>query len=133
MNVPDGLQYTDRQEWLRLEGAAGRVGLTDPLQGRLGPIVAIELPSEGLALKCGDLAAVVRSESRTHEFLTPISGTVTAVNTRLATEPGLINTDPYAGGWLVTLRIEAGEEIEHLRDADTFRKMLAAIREPDSP
>ena len=131
MMIPDDLQYTDQDEWVRLEGEHASVGITEHRQAALGPLIAVEPVAVGSSLRRGDLAVTLRSQASVHTLAAPLSGTVVAVNTRLASEPGLINADPYGEGWLLKFRIEAGEEIEHLRDASFYSEQIAAAEVSD--
>ena len=38
-------------------------------------------------------------------MLAPVTGTVIAVNDALGSAPGLVNDDPYGGGWLAKVRV----------------------------
>ena len=44
MKIASGLYYTKDHEWVRLEGDAAYVGITDFAQHQLGSIVFVELP-----------------------------------------------------------------------------------------
>jgi glycine cleavage system H protein len=48
------------------------------------------------------------------------------VNSKLESDPGLVNRDPYGEGWLFTLRVEAGEQIENLKEASQYRELISA-------
>ena len=45
MNIPNNLKYTKEHEWLKVEGDAAYVGITNFAQEALGDIVFIELPN----------------------------------------------------------------------------------------
>ena len=47
MNIPDDLRYSAEHEWVRVDGATVRVGITDYAQDALGDIVYVELPAVG--------------------------------------------------------------------------------------
>jgi glycine cleavage system H protein len=51
-----------------------------------------------------------------------VSGTVTAVNTDLNTNPGLVNADPYGKGWIVKLKATDPGEAGKLLSADDYEK-----------
>jgi glycine cleavage system H protein len=125
MSSPDELQYTKRHEWVRLEGGDAVIGITDFLQSLLGTIAEVELPSPGQALRHGDAAAQLRSVVSQHVLTAPLSGTVVEVNEAAAKNPRLISEDPIRAGWLFKMKVEAGEEIEHLLDAGTYHKQNA--------
>ena len=126
MNVPEHLQYTETHEWLRLDGETATAGITDHAQAELTDIVYVELPKIGAALTAGGPAAVVESVKAASDIYAPISGTVIEVNTALESDPGLVNRDPYGEGWLFKLKIEAGEQIETLKEAAQYRELIAA-------
>jgi glycine cleavage system H protein len=126
MNVPEHLQYTETHEWLRLDGETATVGITDHAQAELTDIVYVELPKVNANLTAAQPAAVVESVKAASDIYSPIGGMVVEVNTALETDPGLVNRDPYGEGWLFQLRIEAGEQIETLKEAAQYRELIAA-------
>jgi glycine cleavage system H protein len=126
MNVPEHLQYTETHEWLRLDGETATVGITDHAQAELTDIVYVELPKIGTALTAGQAAAVVESVKAASDIYAPIGGTVLEVNGALEADPGLVNRDPFGEGWLFRLRIEAGEQIETLKEAAQYRELISA-------
>ncbi len=125
MNVPDNLSYAKSHEWLRLDGETAAVGITDHAQAELTDVVYVELPEVGAQVKAGDQVCVVESVKAASDIYTPISGTVTAVNDALTSNPALINTDPYGAGWIYQIKIEAGEEIEELKSAVQYREQIS--------
>jgi glycine cleavage system H protein len=126
MNVPEHLQYTETHEWLRLDGETATVGITDHAQAELTDIVFVELPAIGTALTAGQPAAVVESVKAASDIYSPIGGAVVEVNPALEADPGLVNRDPFGEGWLFRLRIEAGEQIENLKEAAQYRELISA-------
>lgn len=109
-------KFTQDHEYIRVDGETGIVGITNYAQEQLGDIVFVELPAIGKVLKKGDEAAVVESVKAASEIYAPVSGTVTEVNDALSGEPGLINTDPTAGGWIYKIAISDAGEIDTLLD-----------------
>lgn len=109
-------KFTLDHEYIRVEGSTGIVGITPYAQEALGDIVFVDLPSVGKVLKKGDEAAVVESVKAASEIYAPVSGTVTEVNAELSGTPGLINTDPEAGGWIYKIAIADSAEIDGLLD-----------------
>lgn len=109
-------KFTPDHEYILVEGTTGTVGITNFAQEQLGDIVFVELPAVGKVLKKGDEAAVVESVKAASEIYAPVSGTVTEVNEALNGEPGLVNADPEAGGWMFKLAIADASEIDGLLD-----------------
>ncbi|KFC67326.1 Glycine cleavage system H protein [Devosia sp. LC5] len=109
-------KFTPDHEYIRVEGATGIVGITQFAQEALGDIVFVELPSVGKVFKKGDEAAVVESVKAASEIYAPVSGTVTEVNDTLTGEPGLVNQDPAAAGWMFKIAIADASELDGLLD-----------------
>lgn len=114
-NVPQDLKYAETHEWLRVEGENATVGITDHAQAELTDIVYVELPAIGAKTEAGKAIAVVESVKAASDIYAPVSGTVTAVNTALASNPALVNTDPYGEGWLFKLKTANSSEIAALK------------------
>ena len=104
MNYPKELKYTKEDEWLKIEGDTGTVGITDYAQNALGDIVFVELPKPGASVEAGKSFGTVESVKAVSELYSPISGTVTAVNTELADAPEKVNADPY-GAWMIKVKL----------------------------
>ena len=105
-NVPAELQYTKEHEWIR-EGQGGtfQIGITDFAQGALGDIVYIQLPKVGQNVRAGEVCGEVESTKSVSEIYSPLTGTITAVNSALDAAPELINQDPYVGGWIAEISV----------------------------
>lgn len=121
MNIPEDLQYTKDHEWLSIDDATMRIGITDYAQDQLGDIVFVDLPEVGSELGSGDVFAEVESTKSVGEVYAPVSGTVTARNEALMDTPELVNQDPYGEGWLIELTVSAPPE--DLLDAEAYRAL----------
>lgn len=113
-------KFTSDHEYIRVDGTTGIVGITNYAQEQLGDIVFVELPSVGKVLKKGDEAAVVESVKAASEIYAPVAGTVTEVNEALTGEPGLVNADPEAGGWMFKIAIADAGEVDGLLDVAAY-------------
>lgn len=122
MNVPSDLQYTEHDEWIRVEGNTLTIGISDYAQDQLGEIVHIELPEVGDSIASGDAACEVESVKAVAEVYSPVSGTVVAVNEGLDDEPEKVNEDPY-GSWLV--KIETDEALSGTMDAAAYTAKIS--------
>ena len=122
MSAP--LKFTKDHEWLRLESDTATVGITPYAQEQLGDLVYVELPALGSDLKKGAQAAVVESVKAASDVYAPVSGEVTAVNEQLASEPGLVNSDPMGGGWLFKIKLGDASEVETLMDEAAYKELI---------
>jgi glycine cleavage system H protein len=90
--------------WARVDGKDVTIGVDELVPAVLGPVEAVELPSAGWRVACGDTLFRLRRGGRVVELPAPVSGTVLAGNSALEREPGLVNEDPFRRGWAVRLR-----------------------------
>lgn len=120
-NIIDGLRYTKDDEWVRLEGEEGVVGITDYAQDALSDIVFLELPDVGSAYAAGDEFGVVESVKAAAELNMPVAGEIVAVNEALLDTPELLNTDPFGEAWLVRITINDPAAVDQLMDAAAYR------------
>jgi glycine cleavage system H protein len=124
MDVPETLRYTADHEWLRLESHEAVVGITAFAAEELGDIVFVELPAVGRRLEVGEAFGVIESVKTASDLYAPLGGQVVAVNEDLASQPELVNTAPYAAGWMVRLRLDDPAAADDLLDAGTYRAQL---------
>ena len=125
MNIPEGLRYTRQHEWVLIDGESARIGITDLAQDALGNIVHVQLPTLGQAVRSGASAVEVESSKSVSDIYSPVSGSVVLVNESLATEPGLVNSDPYGSGWLYEVQMSYDETLEGLLTASEYRALVS--------
>jgi len=124
--IPDALRYTKDHEWVRAEGDRWRVGITSFATKELGDVVMVELPKVGDAIERAAAVGTIESVKAVSELYAPISGRVTAINEALASEPELVNNEPYGGGWMIEVEPSNRAELDELLTADAYGKLLAA-------
>lgn len=126
-NIPGDLRYTKSHEWLRsLPDGSIEIGISDHAQAALGDLVFVEVPEAGRSLSAGDACAVVESVKAASDVYIPVGGEVLAGNDLLATQPELINQDPYGQGWILRLRpIDAAGGAD-LLDATAYAAEVAS-------
>jgi glycine cleavage system H protein len=119
------LRFTKDHEWLRLDDGVATVGITSYAQEKLGDLVFVELPPVGAKFEMGAAAATVESVKAASEVYAPVSGEIVAVNDRLESEPGLVNSEPTGNGWLFKLRISDSAELAKLLDEVAYKALTA--------
>ena len=120
-------RYTKDHEYIRIEGDAGTVGISDYAQAQLGDVVYVELPSVGKTLAKGDEAAVVESVKAASEVYAPVSGEVLEVNSDLEGTPGTVNEDPAGRGWFLKLRVTNPGELDGLMTEEQYQEYVKSI------
>jgi glycine cleavage system H protein len=123
MNIPPDLKYTKNDEWVKVDGKTGTVGITDYAQEQLSDIVFVEIiAAEGESLKQGDACATVESVKAAADVYMPVSGKVISVNESLPEKPEVVNTDPYGAAWMVKVELSNPGELDGLMDAEAYQK-----------
>lgn len=124
MELLGNLKYTKEHEWVRVENDIATVGITDYAQGELGDIVFVELPEVGTKVEQMKPFGVIEAVKAVSDIFSPLSGEVTEVNTRLESEAGIINKDPYDQGWIIKIKISVPEELDNLLSVEDYRKLI---------
>jgi len=117
--------YTEDHEYITVDGNTGTVGISDYAQNQLGDVVFVDVPEVGAKFAKGDEVAVVESVKAASEIYAPASGTVTAVNEKLADEPGLVNTSPAGDGWFFKIELDDAGDLEGLMNEDAYKAHTA--------
>lgn len=127
METPANLQYTKEHEWVRREGAACVIGITDYAQHELGDVVFVELPQAGRMLKKGESFATLESVKAVSDVYAPISGKVVARNESLSVSPETVNKAPYGDGWLISIEPADAAEAAALMTADAYSQYISGL------
>jgi glycine cleavage system H protein len=124
-NIPSDLRYTKSHEWVR-QGPSGsaEIGISEHAQSALGDLVFVEVPEAGRTVAAGEACAVVESVKAASDVYSPVSGKVTAGNAALASQPELLNQDPYGAGWLFRLQTNSPMDDAALMSAADYAKYL---------
>ena len=59
------------------------------------------------------------------ELISPLSGSITAVNTELEDHARIVNEDPLHEGWLIEVEMADEAELEDLMDLDEYEEFAA--------
>ena len=128
MNIPSNLKYTKDDEWIRLEGEFGYIGITDYAQHELGDITFIDIDPDlvGEVLEAEEVFGAVEAVKTSAELMMPVAGEVVEVNEALADEENakLVNTDPYGEGWMLKIKVSDVAELENLLDAAAYEEKI---------
>lgn len=119
----EDLLFSKEHEWVRIEGDAATIGITDYAQNALGDIVYVELPKVGSTIAQFANVGVIESVKAVSDLFTPISGEVVAVNAALDADPAAVNREPYGAGWLLKVRPSKPAETESLLSLAEYEKI----------
>ena len=126
MNVPENCKYTDKHEWIRVEGDIAFVGITEYAQGELGDIVYIEIETEGEKLAKGEVFGTIEAVKTVSDMFMPVSGEVLEFNTKLEDEAELVNKDPYGDGWMIRIGYDNPADLDELLTPEQYRELISA-------
>ena len=123
--VPGDLRYTKEHEWVRVAGDEATIGVTQYAADQLGDIVFVELPAIGKVLAQFATFGVVESVKAVSDLFAPVTGEVTATNDALASQPELVNSDPFGGGWMVKVALHDTAQLDDLLDPAAYEQLVA--------
>jgi glycine cleavage system H protein len=126
MNVPENLRYTEKHEWIRMEGKEAYIGITDYAQGELGDVVFVEIETLGEKLSKGEAFGTIEAVKTVSDLFMPASGEVLEINPGLNDEPGIVNKDPYGDGWMIRISVTNTGELDSLLSPADYEAMISA-------
>ena len=125
MSNPQHLTYSKEHEWLTaVEDGVATVGITEFAATALGDVVYVQLPEVGDTVTAGDTCGELESTKSVSDLYSPASGEVVEANQAVVDDPSLVNSDPFAGGWLFKIRIDGAPE--GLLSADEYSAFTGA-------
>ena len=119
--------YLKTHQWVKVDGDEATIGVSSYITEELGDITYVELPKEGSDLIVGDTIGVIESVQETSDVLSPMSGTVIAVNKYLNDDPGLVSISPEEKGWMCKLDNINLDELDDLMTEEQYRKYLRTL------
>ena len=124
MEYPEQLRYTAEHEWVAVDGARARIGITDYAQDALGDVVYVQLPEVGTTVAAMAACCEVESTKSVSDIYAPVTGTVAEVNDSLGDAPEQLNQDPYGAGWIFSIDMSEPSEVDRLMDAAAYRRLV---------
>jgi glycine cleavage system H protein len=124
MQFPADLRYTKDHEWIKLDGTTATIGITDFAQSELGDIVYLDINTVGSSLAAEAVFGTVEAVKTVSDLFLPMAGTITEVNPALASNPELVNTDPYGQGWMVKVTVNNAADFEQLMTSEAYAKLV---------
>src|SRR5437016_13628092 len=110
--MADVLKFTEDHLWLRVEGNRAQLGISEYGQAELGEVIAVELPDGGDEVEKGEPFGELESVRTVSELLSPLTGTVTGINSGVEDHPAIVNEDACDVGWLVEDNVQDEAESE---------------------
>ena len=122
--VIEGLYYSESNEFVRVEGNYGFIGITDYAQNALGNVVYVDMPEVDDEVTAGEEFGAVESVKAASDLFAPVSGTVVEINEALEDQPELINQDAFEN-WIIKVELSDKSELDALMDAAAYEAFCA--------
>ena len=113
--------YSEEHLWARPKHPHIRLGFDDLVSNLAMEADSIQLPPVGSSLKKNQVLAEIAAAGKKAKVLSPLTGTVSAVNRDVEETPKLAWRDPYRRGWLLMIEPVHPEEISHLYSGESAR------------
>ncbi len=127
MEVVEHYLFTKEHEWINVEEDTATIGITDYAQSALGDITFVELSEVDRDVEQFEQFVSVESVKAASDIYSPMSGRVIEVNTKLESDPGLINRSCYEKGWIAKISIKDLDERSNLMIAAEYQKFLEGL------
>ena len=126
VEIPNGLYFDKSHTWAFMEkDGIVKVGIDDFLQHATGPITRTIMKNPGDKIKKGEQIMTLVQSGKHLNICAPISGTIKDINESLVTDPSMINSSPYAEGWVYMIEPSNWiREVEFLKMAGSYKQWL---------
>ncbi len=123
--VPENVFFHPGHAWARIsDGGVVTVGMDDFAHRLVAP-GSVALPRIGTTLSQGEPAWALMADGKSVDMLSPVDGTVVAVNERFNAAPERLGRDPYGEGWLVKVRApRLAANVKHLFKGSLARRWM---------
>ena len=110
----EGFYFNENDVWAYIIGKKARIGVTDYVQKSLSDIMYFTPASIGNKVEQFEDAGSIESGKAVFEIISPVTGTITAINDKLTESPELMNQNPYEQGWIMEIELSDFENDKEL-------------------
>lgn len=121
------MYFTKEHEWIKVDGATGKAGISEHAAHELGDITFVELPKIGKSVKQFEVLAAIESVKAASDIFSPLSGKVLSVNDELDATPEIVNESPEEKAWMVEIEIADAAELKNLMTQDQYNEYLKTL------
>lgn len=124
--APAGYLFSEKHEWVKVEGDVALIGISDFAQSALGDIVFVDLPKAGKTIKQFETFGTIESVKAAEDLYAPVSGEVIESNPALSKSPGEVNVKPFES-WMIKIKGFSASELEKLLDPEKYKTFVAGL------
>lgn len=127
---PSHFRFTETHEWVHVKSDTLVVGVTEYAAALLADVTNVELPEpDDHHYEEHEDIGTIEGIRSSMDFHAPLTGVIVATNTRLLSNPELINSDPFGEGWIVELKPDRMADIDELLDVDEYEAGIPEFEE----
>lgn len=126
MKVLDNLYYTEKDDYLKVDGDVAFFGVTDYAQEQLGEITYVDFESleVGKHYDKDEEVCTIEAAKTAETIIMPVSGEIVEINEEIEDDPEVVNEDCYGKGWIFKIKLSDKSELDGLMNAEAYKKML---------
>jgi glycine cleavage system H protein len=124
MNFPENLKYTKDHEWVKVEGNIAYIGITDFAQKELGDIVYVDINTIGEDVEKEAVFGTVEAVKTVSDLFMPVAGKVLEANSKIDSNPEVVNNDPYGDGWMIKVEMSNPSDANSLLSAKDYKALI---------
>jgi len=124
--APQGLYFDKTHTWAFMEkDGMVKIGIDDFLQHITGTISRIRMKEPGEMVRKGEKILTIIKDGKQLNIYSPISGTIREQNQKLNLDSSIINSSPFADGWVYTVEPKNWlREIQFLFMGENYKEWL---------
>ncbi|AXX16745.1 glycine cleavage system protein GcvH [Leptospira borgpetersenii] len=124
--TPAGYLFSEKHEWVKVEGDTALIGISDFAQSALGDIVFVDLPKSGKTIKQFETFGTIESVKAAEDLYAPVGGEVIESNSALSKNPGDVNSKPF-DSWMIKVKGFSTSELEKLLSPEKYKALVAKL------
>lgn len=126
MSSPIECHFSESHEWYKVDNDVVTIGISQFAADELTDITYIEMQAVGTLINAGESMGEVESVKTTSDIISAFDGEIIEVNDAVATNPEILNSDPFGAGWLAKIRVQNISVVESLMDQETYDEKYPA-------
>ena len=105
LRIPQGIFFSRNHTWAHLsESGEAKVGLDDFIQHVTGSVEFTSLKDPGEHISKGEVLTVIDQNGKNLKVFSPVSGKIIRTNSKINSNPEIVNNDPYSNGWIYKIK-----------------------------
>jgi glycine cleavage system H lipoate-binding protein len=124
--APKGLYFDKTHTWAFMEkDGQVKIGVDDFLQHITGTLTRVKMRGDGETIRKGEKILTIVRNGKQLNIYSPVSGVIKEHNERLMADSSLINSSPYADGWVYLIEPKNWlREIQFLFPVENYKEWL---------